>query len=264
MNSIALKYIRDSNEKPRGVPTAERVDLTDFDPFPIGVLEKGNGLSYRYKAGELQPWSWRQMLAAMSGEAKEKLLGSNPTLSVVRITCEAVAGLKDHKRCHAASHNGRPYKASAPVPVWVFLITRSDGTRVRFHTSLNNENVEVAKVNRAQAPTNPALPLRDRSERGAYRRLTEGNYDASARSSQTLHGGGDGSAVAAPPGLQKDELDQSDGQRSGWGNDAWSRWQDWNSDSVWGSSLCGNSKEWHEWGWQERGSNSADKQRRFQ
>ena len=49
LNNIALKYIRDSSEKPRGVPTTERVDLTDFDPFQIGVLEKGNGLIYRLK-----------------------------------------------------------------------------------------------------------------------------------------------------------------------------------------------------------------------
>ena len=182
-------------------------------------------------------------------------MGSNPTLSVVRITCEPVAGLRDHKRCHAAEVIGRPYGAGAPVPVWDFFVTRSDGTRVRFHTSSTDKTVEVAKVDGAQAPTNRALPLRDRSEGGAYRRITADNYDESTRSSQTHHGGGDGSAVAESPGLQRGEPDQSDGRRSGWGNDAWSAWQDWNSDSRGGSSSCGNSNNWQERGWKEWGTN---------
>ena len=74
LNNIALKYIRDSNENPPGHPTTHRVDLTDFDPLQIGVLEKGSGLKYRYKDGESQPWSWRQMLAAMPVKYKQLVL----------------------------------------------------------------------------------------------------------------------------------------------------------------------------------------------
>ena len=129
LNNVALKYIRDSNENPRGVPTTDRVDLTDFDPFQIGVLEKGIGMDgsklasyshYWFKDGESQPWSWRQMLAALNAEAKALVLGSNPALGVVRITCEPVAGSYDHKRWHAAQFLGLPYDGDASVPVWDF------------------------------------------------------------------------------------------------------------------------------------------------
>ena len=46
LNNVALKWIRDQNEKPRGFPTTSCVDLTETDPIQIGVIVKreGNGL----------------------------------------------------------------------------------------------------------------------------------------------------------------------------------------------------------------------------
>ena len=261
LNNIALKYIRDSNENPPGHPTTDRVDLTDFDPYQIGVLEKGTGMDYWFKPGALQPWSWRQMLAAMSGEAKEKVLGSNPPLGVVRITCEPVAGLRDHKRINAVKETGRPYGAGAQVPLWDFFVTRSDGTTVRFHTNFTNNKVEVAKVDGAHAANElPKPPNKGKGKSdgpGTYKRQTTGNYDATVRSPQTHRGGGGGSAVAkqglgldAPPGLNNEEPDRSDGWRGGWTNGSWpGGWQDWNYGSG-----------WRDWGseWQDRRTSWSD------
>ena len=142
---------------------------------------------------------------------------------------------------------------------WDFFDTRSDGTTVRFHTKFTQNKVEVAKVDGAQANhelRQPPAKGKGRSDGpGTYKRKTQGNYDESVRSSQTHHGGGDGSAVAEPPGLPNDEPDQSDG----WRKDAWSDWQDWNSDSGW--KPWGHSKKWQEWEWQEWGSSATDGQR---
>ena len=46
LNNVALKWIRDQNEKPRGFPTTSCVDLTETDPIQNGVIVKreGNGL----------------------------------------------------------------------------------------------------------------------------------------------------------------------------------------------------------------------------
>merc|ERR1712016_291801 len=46
LNNVALKWIRDQNENPPGVPTTDCVDLTETDPIQIGVIVKreGNGL----------------------------------------------------------------------------------------------------------------------------------------------------------------------------------------------------------------------------
>ena len=57
------------------------------------------------------------MLAGMTADAKEAVLGSTPRLGVVRIWCAPVAGSYDQNRMHAALHLGRPYARDAPVPV---------------------------------------------------------------------------------------------------------------------------------------------------
>ena len=98
LNSIALKWIRDSHENPPRFPTTDCVDLTDRDPYHIGVLD-GNrkGMEYKFQSDERTPWSWRQMLAALSPKVKESVLGSEPVLGVVRITCQPELGSYDHK-----------------------------------------------------------------------------------------------------------------------------------------------------------------------
>ena len=226
LNNVALKWIRDSNENPPGTPTIDCVDLTLSDPFQIGEIEKNSGMDYNFKAGETKPWSWRQMLAALNPAAKDLVLGSNPALGVVRITCAPVLGSYDHKRWHAARLLGRPYAEDAAVPVWDFFVTRTDGTTVRFHTSYTNNKVEMKKVSEDQAMEElPKPPKKGKGKsdgRGTYRRTTQGNYDRVAPSPQNNRGGGDGSAVAkaapeaaapdaAPPGLDNSEPQRSDG-----------------------------------------------------
>ena len=296
LNNVALKWIRDSNENPPGTPTTDCVDLTLTDPLQIGEIEKNSGMDYNFKAGETKPWSWRQMLAALNPAAKDLVLGSNPALGVVRITCAPVLGSYDHKRWHAARHLGRPYAEDAAVPVWDFFVTRTDGTAVRFHTSYSNNKVEVAKVSEAQAahelPKPPKNGKGKSDGRGTYRRKTQGNYDHVAPSPRNNRGGGDGSSVAeprrgrdalprndplaapleaappglappesAPPGLDNSKPHRSDGWRRGWTDDSWNGWQDWSAgwqdrDSGWQESGSG----WQDQGsdWQCRGYSSND------
>ena len=220
-------------------------------------------MEYKFKPGETTPWSWRQMLAALSPKVKESVLGSELVLGVVRIICQPVLGSYDHKRWHVALHLGRPYGEDALVPVWDFVITRTDGTMVRFHTNYSNNKVEVAKVCATKELPKPPRKGKGRSDgRGTYRRIAEGNYDQSVRSSQGNHGGGgDASAVAEPrlgegatappPGLQESEPDRSDGGQRGWTDGAWN-----GSD---GQQTRWTHESWHGWqewgsGWQDRGS----------
>ena len=191
------------------------------------------------------------MLAALNPAARDFVLGSNPALGVVRITCAPVLGSYDHKRWHAARHLGRPYAENAAVPVWDFFVTRSDGTTIRFNTSYTNNKVEMAKVSEDQAahelPKPPNKGKGKFEKRGTYRRKTQGNYDHAAPSPQNNRGGGDASAVAeprrggdalpsndplaaplvaAPPGLDNSAPHRSNGWRRGWTDDSWNGWQD--------------------------------------
>ena len=79
------------------------------------------------------------MLAGMTPTAKDLVLG-NPRLGVARISCVPVPGSYDHKRFHASLCLGRPFAGEAPVPVWDFLIERTDGSMVRFHTSSHTDS----------------------------------------------------------------------------------------------------------------------------
>ena len=178
LNNVALKWIRDSNENPPGHPTTASVDLTDTDPLQIGVIQKTTGMDYSFKQGETTPWSWRQRFAALTSEAKEKVLGCNPRLGVVRITCAPVIGSYDHKRWHAALHIGRPYGEGAAVPVWDFFVTRTNGTMVRFHTNYSNNKVEVADLMDPRGLPGPPRKGKGRSDGpGTYRSKTTGNYN---------------------------------------------------------------------------------------
>ena len=208
LNNMALKWLRDSGEEPPGFPTIARVDTTDRDPLDIGVLERTgqgpSGMAYTFRQGEFQPWSWRQMLAALPPVAKDRILGTRQPAPGVRwITCETVAGSYDHKRWHAAKALRQPFVDGAWVPVWDFHVYRTDGNIVRFHTSATNKKVEVAVVGSSEwgirdfVFPNPPMAGRGKSDgRGTYRRQTLGNYDAPPPRKGKGKGKGE-----APPGL---------------------------------------------------------------
>ena len=199
LNNTALKWIRDTHENPRGHPTVEEVDLTDSDPLQIGVLVKTQGMDYGFApGGATQPWSWREMLAAMPQNARARILG-DPARGVVRITCAPVQGSYDHKRHHAANQLSRPFPQTAPVPVWDFHVQLDNGRRVRFHTMHKGSNVEVAEITPLPAPALPGPPLRGKGLSdgpGTYRRITEANYNPRPRtrsnSPPPRRGGGKG------------------------------------------------------------------------
>ena len=198
LNNTALKWIRDSHENPRGHPTVEEVDLTDSDPLQIGVLVKTQGMDYGFAPGGVtQPWSWREMLAAMPQKARARILG-DPARGVVRITCAPVQGSYDHKRHFAAKKLRRPFDQTASVPVWDFHVQLDNGRRVRFHTSYTGSNVEVAEITPLPAPALPGPPRRGKGLSdgpGTYRRITEANYNPRPRTrsnSPPRRGGGKG------------------------------------------------------------------------
>ena len=85
LNNVALKLIRDSYESPPGKPVTDSVELTHWDPFQIGMIEHNKGTQYNFKPGETQPWSWRQMLAALTPVAKREVSVSYTHLTLPTI-----------------------------------------------------------------------------------------------------------------------------------------------------------------------------------
>ena len=55
LKTVALRWIRDCHEKPRGCPTHSAVELTRRDPLPVGILEDGTvGTHYRFKEANVK------------------------------------------------------------------------------------------------------------------------------------------------------------------------------------------------------------------
>jgi hypothetical protein len=247
LNNTALKFIRDTNET-NGNPTTERVDLTMFDPYPVGVLARTKGMAYTFVENETQPWSWRQMLASFKDEIRQQILGHGDD-GLVSISCEAMVGSYDHKRHHAAKVAGRPYEEGAMVPVWDFVVTRKSGVSVRFHPHQTNKKVDIASVTNPPPSNHPAKGRGQTEGPGTYRRFTRAAYPPS-----TVVGT---SAVAAPQvsGATAEQASSSSrtppglyvrqGAQPPWRNElnTWSQ-----SSSSW--SQDSNDQQWNVWkGW---------------
>ena len=56
LNNTALKSIRDTHERPLGVPCVEKIDLFDCEDYPILTLVRGAGEAYTLKE-PCTPWS---------------------------------------------------------------------------------------------------------------------------------------------------------------------------------------------------------------
>ena len=55
LKTVALRWIRDCHEKPRGCPTHSAVELTRRDPLPVGILEDGTvGTHYKFKEANVK------------------------------------------------------------------------------------------------------------------------------------------------------------------------------------------------------------------
>ena len=177
LHSTALKWIRDSNEDPKGTPITERVVLTDKDPLMIGVLARSKGMSYSFVRGEQQPWSWRQMLASFPEATRRKILGFGSNDGLVSISCEPLPGSYDHKRHHAARAAGEPFpEGGAQAPIWDFVVRRADGMAVRFHPQLTNKKVEIASIKRQPLSEPPAAGKGMSDGPGTYRRFKDAAY----------------------------------------------------------------------------------------
>ena len=255
LNNTALKWLRDTNEVD-GNPVTPVVPLTNMDPLEIGVLDRGKGMAYQFLPGQLQPWSWREMLASFKEDMRRQILGDGDD-GLVSISCEASIGSYDHKRHHAAKVAGNPYKEDASVPVWDFVVQRASGTSVRFHPHQTNKKVDIASVANPPPREHPNKGRGKSDGPGTYRRFTRLAYPGmptvveqppGAAVNTTPAVAGSDNTGPAPPGLYyvrnisgpmpSASSSSAATSSSQWysSNDDWRSWQGWNSWESWGGN----------------------------
>jgi hypothetical protein len=191
LNNTALKSIRSCGEDPPGypsIPVGHGKELFDRDPFPIHTLQRTKGMAFELVDPE-QPWSWRGMLNCFDDETLRRLVGPG----ITGICCMPLPGTYDHARLHAAVALGTvfddfreeaPYEGErrkAPVPVWDFVVTRKDGTRIRFHPQLKNKKIGMSDLRTPMERDGPMAGPGKSDGKGTFRRMQETNYPETGR-----------------------------------------------------------------------------------
>ena len=80
------------------------------------------------------------MLNSMKRETLDRIIGTG----IVDIRCQPILQSYDHKRRVAV--RGRPldgFDDGSPVPIWDFVVTRTDGTGARFHPDWGNKKISA-------------------------------------------------------------------------------------------------------------------------
>ncbi len=177
IHNTALKWLRDTNENPAGVPRVEAgslvvgVDITLQDPLQIGVLHRAKGTSYTFVEHQSQEWSWRAMLASFPDDVLEQVVGCG----VERIWCMPLAGSYDHKRHHAARLGEGP-ALMGQAPIWDFVAVQADSTQVRFHPQQTSRKVEVTSITNAPPSRPPRAGLGGSDGPGTYAGFRQASY----------------------------------------------------------------------------------------
>ena len=135
-HNTALKYFRDNNEMPPGVPTVDGIDLTETAGVDVLNIRKQEGWGEWYEFHQADgyfQWDWRDMLASFDDQTLDRILFDNEDNGVVNVSLRWF-DVYDHKR--AAAYRKRGVRMGTERPkLWDFVVTLLDGTAVRFHPS---------------------------------------------------------------------------------------------------------------------------------
>ena len=128
-----MKFLRDTNENPPGLPIVHRVPLLDHPD--AWITRWAMGMYYTLGA-PMQPWSVLSMLKIMQSQTRERIAGPG----ITDIFCMPIEGTYEHKKVPV------PFCEKVPVPLWDFVVTRVDRTALRFRTSQIRNKIEIADM----------------------------------------------------------------------------------------------------------------------
>ena len=251
LNSTALKSIRDTHEDLAGTPSTDSVDLFDNDPFDIFTVKRSKGTAYELTEPK-QPWSWLKFLNALSDDTLQDVVGDG----VVGFVCMPILGFLDVKRQTAAKKEGKPYPKNATVPVWDFVVTRTDGGKTRIHPDLTKKRCDIASWEFEYEKLGP------KAGKGTYQTMLANTYDKRGTRAKKS---AEEDSVANDPGARRESQSGEAGDTSLWtGHWADSKPegsaegdQDWWRGHWWDTAASGRhhdanssySDAWRERGW---------------
>ena len=131
-HNAALKYFRDYLEYPADPYNTLPLGLPKDGWTAVAVIDHDHkGMGWAWK-NEYQQWSWHELIAQLDPESR-KLVITGPegrSCGVVGCSVAVRPNSYDHQRCHMIKiMTGK--KPELKLPIWDFLVGRSDGTNIR-------------------------------------------------------------------------------------------------------------------------------------
>ena len=165
------------------------------------------------------------MLASLADDVLRQVVGGG----VVTIPCEPWPDSYDHKRHHAHKEGQGP-ALDGQAPIWDFVVTQRNGTRVRFHPQQTTSKVKVVYVRDGGVapPEPPAAGLGESEGPGTYKHYKEASYPQAPRVPAPRDSGAPLlPAIAEHPPGPNTEAPSPRGRGWWWYRDASGDWIEW-------------------------------------
>jgi len=142
-HNAALKWFRSRQEANMDPFTSQPVVFSNATPAIMGQIIHPPGMEYDFDPTVAVRWSWLEMIAQLDA-ASMSLVVEGPngrSRGLTRCSLCVRPNSYDHKRHHARRLAGVP-STVVKLPVWDFVVYRTDGTAIRLHPQWSTTKIE--------------------------------------------------------------------------------------------------------------------------
>ena len=169
-HSAALKYYREVCEK-------GELDAFCFSnewKTAVAAIVHPKGTGYTFDGSDMREWSWLEMVAALDRESLEYVVqDGDRSRGLVSCELRSRPGSYDNKR-HDALRKAKTPVQNVRLPMWDFVLIRSDKSAVRLHPQWKYKEVETYAVEGHVVPVEiPARGLGEADCRGMFKYYKE-------------------------------------------------------------------------------------------
>ena len=140
--NAALKYFRDVCER----ENSDGFRFSNQEKAAVAAIVHPKGMSFEFDGDDMREWSWLEMVGQLDRESLAYVVEDGDR-SRGLVACEIRwrPGSYDHKRHHEKRLAERP-EEHITLPVWDFVLIRSDQSGVRLHPQWSTPKVETYAV----------------------------------------------------------------------------------------------------------------------
>ena len=147
----AVKWFRNRQEIPADPFSSPPLRLP-LGPFPVATVVHGAETNYNFDMTQWVQWDWREMVAQLRDEDLRFVVGCGLQACEFSIR----AGSYDIGRHYHNREQLRMRVQRIRLPVWDFVLFRSDGTGVRLHPHWGDRKVDVFDLGGHPFPVEPS------------------------------------------------------------------------------------------------------------